>query len=102
MAVPFPVEKTPTEKIPVIEGQSKSGVKVSRLMNYPVRSLVFEGGKNLKDLAYMVAKSCIWLQVNNIPFNVLISDSGRKVFLFPQVLMRLYATLLCYLNLHFG
>ncbi|WOL02364.1 hypothetical protein Cni_G11083 [Canna indica] len=84
LAVPFPVEKAPTEKIPIAEGQSKGGVKVSRLMNYPVRGLVYEGGNNLKDLADVVANSCIWLQTNNVPFNVLISDSGRKVFLFPQ------------------
>lgn len=84
LSVPFPVEKAPTAKIPTNQGRSKSGVTVSRLLNYPVRGLVYEGGKHLKDLADMVANSCIWLQSNNIPFNVLISDSGRRVFLFPQ------------------
>ncbi|KAK1275489.1 GDP-L-galactose phosphorylase 1 [Acorus gramineus] len=66
------------------QGSQKSGVKVSSLMNYPVRGLVFEGGNTLKDLSDVVAKSCICLQDNNIPFNVLISDSGRRIFLFPQ------------------
>ena len=42
LTVPFPVEKAPTQRIPLAEGGIKSGVKVSKLMNYPVRGLVFE------------------------------------------------------------
>ncbi|CAM0949957.1 unnamed protein product [Alopecurus aequalis] len=57
LTVPFPVEKAPTQRIPLAEGGIKSGVKVSKLMNYPD---------------------------NNVPYNVLISDSGRRIFLFPQ------------------
>ncbi|KAJ0042032.1 hypothetical protein Pint_18606 [Pistacia integerrima] len=60
------------------------GVMVSELMNFPVRGLVFEGGKSVRDLSNAVASSCIFLQNNNIPFNVLISDSGRRSFLFLQ------------------
>nr|CAD1842082.1 unnamed protein product [Ananas comosus var. bracteatus] len=84
LAVPFPVEKAPTQKIPLVEGESKSGVKVSKLLNYPVRGLVYEGGNTLKELSDVVANACICLQDNNIPFNVLISDAGRRIFLFPQ------------------
>ena len=83
--MPFPVEKAPTERIPVVKGLYQSNVKVSKLLNYPVRGLVYEGGNTLKDLSDVVANSCICLQENNIPFNVLISDSGRRIFLFPQV-----------------
>ncbi|CAM0949959.1 unnamed protein product [Alopecurus aequalis] len=49
LTVPFPVEKAPTQRIPLAEGGIKSGVKD-----------------------------------NNVPYNVLISDSGRRIFLFPQ------------------
>lgn len=84
MSAPFPVEKAPTERIPVTKVQYDNGVKISRLLNYPVRALVYEGGSTLKDLSDMVSGACIWLQENNIPFNVLISDSGKKIFLFPQ------------------
>lgn len=84
MSAPFPVEKAPTERIPVTKVQYDNGVKISRLLNYPVRALVYEGGNTLKDLSDMVSGACIWLQENNIPFNVLISDSGKKIFLFPQ------------------
>lgn len=84
LTVPFPVEKAATRRIPLADGGMKSGVKVSKLMNYPVRGLVFEGGNTLNDLADVVSGACIWLQENNVPYNVLISDCGRKVFLFPQ------------------
>lgn len=84
LTVPFPVEKAATQRIPLAEGGIKSGVKVSKLMNYPVRGLVFEEGNTLNDLANVVSSACIWLQDNNVPYNVLISDSGRKIFLFPQ------------------
>ena len=42
LTVPSPVENAPTQRIPLAEGRIKSGVKVSKLMNYPVRGLVFE------------------------------------------------------------
>lgn len=84
LAMPFSVEKAPTKKIPIDDDLAKTGVKISRLLNYPVRGLVYEGGNNLKDLSDVVAQSCICLQENNIPFNVLISDCGGRIFLFPQ------------------
>ncbi|CAM0874808.1 unnamed protein product [Alopecurus aequalis] len=84
LSVPFPVEKAPTKKIPLAKSVLRSGVKVSKLINFPVRGLVFERGNTLKDLADVVTNACIWLQDNNVPFNVLISDSGRRIFLFPQ------------------
>ncbi|CAA3021695.1 GDP-L-galactose phosphorylase 2-like [Olea europaea subsp. europaea] len=80
LAVPFPIEKAPARKI----ATTNSGVKISNIVNYPVRGLVFEGGKTLEDLSNVVSDSCICLQDNNIPYNVLISDSGRRIFLFPQ------------------
>ncbi|KAG1328151.1 putative GDP-L-galactose phosphorylase 1 [Cocos nucifera] len=85
LAMPFPVEKAPTERIMITKSSSESGVKISQLLNYPVRGLVFEGGNTLRDLSDVVASSCMCLQRNNIPFNLLISDSGRRIFLFPQV-----------------
>lgn len=80
LAVPFPIEKAPSGKITT----THNGVKISNILNYPVRGLVFEGGNTLEDLSNVVSDSCICLQDNNIPYNVLISDSGRRIFLFPQ------------------
>ncbi|KAJ0751348.1 putative GDP-L-galactose/GDP-D-glucose: hexose 1-phosphate guanylyltransferase [Helianthus annuus] len=82
LAVPFPIEKAPTRKITDFSG----GVVISEILKYPVRGLVFEGGYSLEDLSNAVSDSCICLQDNNIPYNVLISDSGTRVFLLPQAL----------------
>ena len=84
--MPFPVEMSPTQKISSVKGISKTEVKIYQLMNYPVRGLVFEGGDALEDLADAVSNACICLQNNNIPYNVLISDSGKRIFFFPQVM----------------
>jgi GDP-L-galactose phosphorylase len=85
LAAPFPVEKAPTRRIMTMKSPQDEGVIVSQLLNYPVRGLVFEGGSTVQDLSDSVASSCIFLQNNNIPFNVLIADCGRRIFLFPQV-----------------
>ncbi|XP_076911152.1 GDP-L-galactose phosphorylase 1-like [Bidens hawaiensis] len=80
LAVPFPIEKSPTKKVTDFSG----GVVISEILKYPVRGLVFEGGYSLEDLSNAVTDSCVCLQDNNIPYNVLISDSGTRVFLLPQ------------------
>ncbi|KAL8162530.1 hypothetical protein V2J09_014019 [Rumex salicifolius] len=80
LAATFPIEKAPTKKVSTTD----NGVQIFELVNYPVRGLVFEGGFSLGDLSNVVSDSCICLQENNIPYNVLISDSGRRVFLLPQ------------------
>lgn len=89
MAVPFPVEEAPSQRILAKKGLHNKGVIVSQLLYYPVRGLVFEGGNTIRDLSDVVASSCICLQNNNIPFNILISDCGKRIFLFPQVLFLL-------------
>lgn len=80
LASPFPIEKAPTKKI----GTTSNGVKIFELLKYPVRGLVFEGGNSLQDLAKEVSDCCTFLQDTNIPYNVLIADSGRRIFLLPQ------------------
>ncbi|KAF5202806.1 Gdp-l-galactose phosphorylase [Thalictrum thalictroides] len=78
--VPFPIEKAPTRKITTNCGH----VKISELLNYPVKGLVFEGGHSIENLSIAVSESCICLQENNIPYNVLIADSGKRIFMLPQ------------------
>ncbi|KAK7841707.1 gdp-l-galactose phosphorylase 1 [Quercus suber] len=84
LAVPLPVEKAPNRRVGEEKGLCDEGVVVSELWNYPTRGLVFEGGNTIRDLSDVVASSCICLQNKNIPFNVLISDCGKRIFLFPQ------------------
>ena len=83
----FPVEKALTQRISTLEMErpGKRRVVVSQLLEYPVRGLVFELGNSMQELSDAVASSCIYLQENNIPFNVLISNCGKRIFLFPQV-----------------
>ncbi|KAK9057190.1 hypothetical protein SSX86_024557 [Deinandra increscens subsp. villosa] len=80
LAVPFPLEKAAAKKIT----DFNNGVEIYEILNYPVRGLVFEGGNSLKDLSDSVADTCICLQDHNIPYNVLISESGKRVFVLPQ------------------
>jgi len=82
LANPFPIEKAPTKKVIT----TSDGVKIFELLNYPVRGLIFEGGNSLENLAKVVSDSCIFLQNTNVPYNVLIADSGKRIFLLPQVL----------------
>ncbi|KAM3353108.1 hypothetical protein ACQJBY_024346 [Aegilops geniculata] len=80
LKVQYPVEKAPTQKLTVVG----NGVSISQLVRYPVSGFVFEGGASLEDLSQVVSDACIFLQENNRPFNVLISESGKRVFLLLQ------------------
>ncbi|KAK6798246.1 hypothetical protein RDI58_005948 [Solanum bulbocastanum] len=86
LSVPFPVEKAPIQKILARKGLGGAGVIVSKLLNYPVRGFAFEGGNGstARDLSDAVVNSCISLQNKNIPFNILIAQCGKKIFLLPQ------------------
>ncbi|KAL3525520.1 hypothetical protein ACH5RR_013892 [Cinchona calisaya] len=83
LSVSFPIEKVPNHKIMTRKGLHGTKLVVSELLDYPVRGLVFEG-ESTRDLSDAVASSCIYLQLKNIPFNVLIADCGKKIFLLPQ------------------
>ncbi|CAG7892511.1 unnamed protein product [Brassica rapa] len=80
LAMPFPIEKAHSLKI----STTNDGVRISKLMSYPVRGLLFEGGNSIKELSDTVSNASVCLQNNNIPFNILISDSGKRIFLLPQ------------------
>ncbi|CAI9088381.1 OLC1v1022690C2 [Oldenlandia corymbosa var. corymbosa] len=95
LAVPFPIEKAPSKKITTTTG----GVQISEILKYPVRGLLFEGRNTLEDLSNVVSDSCICLQDSNVPYNVLISDSGKRIFLLPQVCTCTIETLGCVLCL---
>ncbi|KAE8812692.1 GDP-L-galactose phosphorylase 1-like [Hordeum vulgare] len=77
LKVQYPVEKAPTEELTVVG----NGVSISQLVQYPVSGFVFEEGAGLEDLSQVVSNACIFLQENNRPFNVLISESAKRVFL---------------------
>lgn len=76
----YPIEKATTEKLATLG----NGVSIVQLVQYPVSGFVFEGQASLEDLSDVVSNVCIFLQENNRPFNVLISESGKRIFLLPQ------------------
>ncbi|OMO55504.1 GDP-L-galactose phosphorylase 1-like protein [Corchorus capsularis] len=84
LEVPFPIEKAPIQRLFTKKRVQDRGVIISKLLDYPVKGFVFEGGNSVQDLSDVVASACICLQNTNIPFNVLISDSGKRIFLLPQ------------------
>ncbi|BBM97710.1 GDP-L-galactose phosphorylase [Marchantia polymorpha subsp. ruderalis] len=80
--VPFPIERAETSRL--YQTRKKGGCKISQLVNYPVRTIVYDVGESLEEFADIIANACIRLQNDNIPFNVLIADCGARVFLIPQ------------------
>lgn len=70
----------------VIGGSNTSGVIVSRLVDYPVNAFVVETVSNgsLEAVAHVVGTAAVRMQAANQPFNLLVSEAGRRVFVFPQ------------------
>jgi GDP-L-galactose phosphorylase len=64
-------------------GAPVAGVRLSRTSDYPVRGFVAEGG-TLAARAQVIGAAAVELQRRNQPHNLLISDAGGRVFLFPQ------------------
>ncbi|KAK9844518.1 hypothetical protein WJX74_003514 [Apatococcus lobatus] len=83
LAAPFAVERVPVEPIPAAKGLY-SNIIISRLLQYPVRGLVFEADESAALLAPAVAAACQRLTAANIPHNLFVVDCGQRVFLFPN------------------
>lgn len=79
---PLPCERAPTTLLKGLK-RSRDGVRISRTSHYPVRAFVVEGD-SLQAMADVVGQAALVMQAANIPHNMLISDSGSRVFLFPQ------------------
>jgi len=80
---PYPVEEASTSR--VWSPKHSGGVTVSELEGFPVRALVFHVGEAHREAADVVGAACEALQRQNTPFNLLISSSGSRIFLWPQV-----------------
>ena len=81
-ANPLPVELLPT--VSVYGCMDNEGINIFELADYPLKALLFMS-QNLELLVGLVAEICFALQQDNVVFNLLVSDSATKVFLFPQV-----------------
>ena len=60
------------------------GVTIERLAGYPVPGWVFSGADHTDSLAALAGGACMTLQALDVPHNLLIADSGSRVFLWPQ------------------
>jgi hypothetical protein len=67
-------------------------VRVERLVEYPVHTLVFEAGDSLAEVAELVGTACQRLTAANVPHNLFIADCGARVFLFPNCFAEKKAT----------
>ncbi|CAI6006055.1 unnamed protein product [Closterium sp. NIES-64] len=78
--LPFAIERASLKEI----AASTNEVKVGELVDYPVKTLVFQAGACLEQMASAAAAACCKLQEGNIPFNLFIVDRGTRLFLIPQ------------------
>lgn len=79
---PLPVELTPVDTF-FHEGQR--GMRISAVTDFPIKTLLFESNKKFKRMVEVLVEICCQLQEKSIPYNLLISDSGKKIFLFLQM-----------------
>ncbi|XP_010245347.1 PREDICTED: GDP-L-galactose phosphorylase 1-like [Nelumbo nucifera] len=80
---PLPVELMPV--VTLCGPWQERGMHIQEILNYPVKVLSVKGTGTLKSLIKVVAEICSSLQEQEIPYSLLMSDYGTKVFLFPQL-----------------
>ncbi|KAL5577400.1 hypothetical protein UlMin_019099 [Ulmus minor] len=78
---PLAVELMPVD---VIFGNMRGGLCVSVVKEYPIKTLIFKSTQNLKIMTEVLVETCSCLQEKCISYNLLISDCGKKIFLFLQ------------------
>lgn len=81
LQIPLPVEFMHFD---TIFGAGKEGMRISCVADYPIKTLVLESN-HLKTMMEVLAEICSCLQEKLIPYNLLISDHGKRIFLFFQV-----------------
>lgn len=72
------------ELAPVYSNVLDKGVHICEVTGYPLKTLVFTSNENLKLLITVIMEICCVLEERNAVFSLLITDCGRKIFLFPQ------------------
>ncbi|KAA8519354.1 hypothetical protein F0562_013610 [Nyssa sinensis] len=75
----------PVELMPVVTffSEGQGGVQICGVTDYPIKAFMFTSNGNLKVLVQLLAEICYCLREKNISYNLLISDSSKKIFLFP-------------------
>ncbi|XP_050147958.1 GDP-L-galactose phosphorylase 1-like isoform X2 [Malus sylvestris] len=81
LQIPLPVEFM---RFDTIFGAGKEGMSISSVADYPIKTLVLESN-HFKTMMEVLAEICLCLQEKLIPYNLLISDHGKRIFLFFQL-----------------
>lgn len=79
---PLPVEVMP---VVTLWDNGLGGTRICSLIDYPIKALLLESKSNVKVSVEVLAEICSCLQGKNIPYSFLISDCGKRIFLFPQM-----------------
>ncbi|XP_024022771.1 GDP-L-galactose phosphorylase 1 isoform X2 [Morus notabilis] len=79
---PLAVELMPVD---TFYGNAQSGMRISVVTDYPIKTLLFESNQKFEKMMEVLAKICSCLVEMRISYNLLISDRGKKIFLFLQL-----------------
>ncbi|XP_044496385.1 GDP-L-galactose phosphorylase 1-like [Mangifera indica] len=76
----------PVEHMPVdtFFSDEQGGICIGTVTDYPIKTLLFQHDCNVKIMVEAISDICSYLWEKNIPHNLLISDLGKKIFLFFQ------------------
>ncbi|XP_022723554.1 GDP-L-galactose phosphorylase 2-like isoform X3 [Durio zibethinus] len=62
----------------------RRGIHICSVIDYPIKTISFQTTRNLKIMAVAISEICSHLEEKNVQYNLMISDSGKKIFLFLQ------------------
>lgn len=71
--------------VDILIDAGQKGIQISTVIDYPIKTLLFESNCNIRMMVEIVSETTRYLLDKEIPYNLMISDCGKKVFLFLQV-----------------
>ncbi|KAJ9163202.1 hypothetical protein P3X46_022900 [Hevea brasiliensis] len=77
----LPVEHMPVD---ILFDAGQGGIHIFTVIDYPIKTLLFESNCNFKIMVEVLAETCSCLLNKDIQYNLMISDCGKKFFLFLQ------------------
>ncbi|KAM7271655.1 hypothetical protein ACFE04_030869 [Oxalis oulophora] len=77
----LPVELMPRD---TFFNDAEKGVRISSMRDYPIKTLIFESTIQTKAMIEIISELCAKIQSMNVPYNLLISECGKNIFLFLQ------------------
>ncbi|EOY25553.1 Mannose-1-phosphate guanylyltransferase, putative isoform 4 [Theobroma cacao] len=78
---PLPVEFRPVD---TVYSGGRRGIHICSVIDYPIKTLSFQTTHNLKIMAAAICEICSHLEEKNVQYNLMITDSGKKILLFLQ------------------